>query len=235
MAESPNGEADDDPRLEFIYREAVRGLNHQQNLVESMNTRAGSLIFAPAFANSLLGGTALSDGLALWEWVAVALLFSIGGLIVLMLWPTTSTGSASIRKTCSSSMSTGESHDAVGYAPLACTSHQGRYGQQLANYPAAPGSTAGCAAASAAQHPGLAFCDCGRLSRGTKEGDDGKGDHPRSSWSTGMTLQPKNKCSDHRRANARSRTSPSGSKSRPPSDPDGGGASAPRPLTRGRG
>lgn len=76
-----------DPRLAFIYQEAVRGLNHQQNLVENMNARAGSLIFATAFANSLLGGRALSDGLGLWDWIAVVLLFAIGGLIVFLLWP----------------------------------------------------------------------------------------------------------------------------------------------------
>ncbi|RRI07977.1 hypothetical protein EH240_00470 [Mesorhizobium tamadayense] len=51
-----------------------------------MNTRAGSLIFATAFANSLLGSAALSNGLGLWDWTAVALLFAIGGLIVFMLW-----------------------------------------------------------------------------------------------------------------------------------------------------
>lgn len=82
-----SGLADDDPRLAFIYQEAVRGLTHQQTVVENMNTRAGSLIFATAFANSLLGGAALADGLGPWEWTAVALLFGIGGLIVFMLWP----------------------------------------------------------------------------------------------------------------------------------------------------
>ncbi|WP_224543492.1 hypothetical protein [Mesorhizobium sp. CA16] len=82
-----NSPADDDRRLAFIYQEAVRGLTHQQTVVENMSTRAGSLIFATAFANSLLGGAALSDGLGLWEWIAVSLLFSIGGLIVFMLWP----------------------------------------------------------------------------------------------------------------------------------------------------
>ncbi|UCI06447.1 hypothetical protein [Mesorhizobium sp. B1-1-8] len=86
-ATDPGGAAGDDPRLAFIYQEAVRGLTHQQNVVENMNTRAGSLIFATAFANSLLGGRALSDGLGLWDWIAVALLFAIGGLIVFMLWP----------------------------------------------------------------------------------------------------------------------------------------------------
>lgn len=77
----------DDARVAFVYQEAVRGLNHQQNLVENMNSRAGSLIFATAFANSLLGSRALSDGLGTWDWIAAALLFAIGALIVFMLWP----------------------------------------------------------------------------------------------------------------------------------------------------
>jgi hypothetical protein len=73
MAERPSGGesnrivatgvADDDPRLAFIYQEAVRGLIQQQTLVENMSTRAGSLIFATAFANSLLGGAAFPTGL----------------------------------------------------------------------------------------------------------------------------------------------------------------------------
>jgi hypothetical protein len=33
-----------DERLELVYQEAVRGLTHQQGVVESMNGRAGSLI-----------------------------------------------------------------------------------------------------------------------------------------------------------------------------------------------
>lgn len=81
------GHDEGDARLAFIYQEALRGLNHQQNLVENMNSRAGSLIFATAFANSLLGSRALSDGLGPWDWIAAALLFLIGALIVFMLWP----------------------------------------------------------------------------------------------------------------------------------------------------
>lgn len=87
-----NGDEDtesgeNEPRLVFIYQEALRGLVQQQGLVENLNTRAGSLIFATAFASSLLGGSALSDGLGLWDWIALALLFGIGMLIVYMLWP----------------------------------------------------------------------------------------------------------------------------------------------------
>jgi hypothetical protein len=65
----------------------VRGLQHQQNVVESLNTRAGNLIFATAFVSSLLGGRALLDGLGPWDWLALALLFLIGLLVVIMLWP----------------------------------------------------------------------------------------------------------------------------------------------------
>lgn len=79
--------ADDGPRLAFIYSEAVRALSHQQSFLENLNSRAGSVIFATAFANSLLGGRALSDGLGGWDWIAATLLFVIGALIVFMLWP----------------------------------------------------------------------------------------------------------------------------------------------------
>jgi hypothetical protein len=81
------GEQDRDPRLAFVYQEAVRGLTHQQGVVESLNARAGNLIFATAFATSLLGARALSDGLGTWDWIAVALLFAVGALVVFMLWP----------------------------------------------------------------------------------------------------------------------------------------------------
>lgn len=73
--------------LALVYQEAVRGLVQQQQLVESFNSRAGNLIFATAFATSLLGGQALSDGLGVWDWIGIALLLSIGALLCFMLWP----------------------------------------------------------------------------------------------------------------------------------------------------
>ncbi|MER8698339.1 MULTISPECIES: hypothetical protein [unclassified Mesorhizobium] len=76
-----------DPRLAFVYAEAVRGLQHQQGVVESLNTRAGNLIFATAFASSLLGGRALLDGVGPWDWLALILLFLIGLLVAIMVWP----------------------------------------------------------------------------------------------------------------------------------------------------
>lgn len=85
--EKPESQTDNDPRTAFIYQEAIRGLTHQQGVVESMNARAGNLIFTTAFATSLLGTTALSNGLGIWDWIALALLFLIGALVVFMLWP----------------------------------------------------------------------------------------------------------------------------------------------------
>lgn len=81
------GREANDPRLALIYQESIRALHHQQSFVENMNSRAGSLIFATAFANSLLGSRALADGLGAWDWIAASLLFVIGTLVVFMLWP----------------------------------------------------------------------------------------------------------------------------------------------------
>jgi len=78
---------DDDPRVAFVYEEALRGLLQQQAAVESLHNRAGTLIFAASFASSLLGSNALADGVNRWDWVALVLLLSIGALAVLMLWP----------------------------------------------------------------------------------------------------------------------------------------------------
>lgn len=77
----------EDPRLAFVYQEALRGLQHQQAVMESLLNRAGTLIFAASFANSLLGSRALTDGLGVWDWVAVGLLLAIGALAVVVLWP----------------------------------------------------------------------------------------------------------------------------------------------------
>jgi len=81
-------EGSEDSRLAFVYQEALRGLLQQQAAVESMHNRAATLIFAAAFASSLLGGPALADGLnGGWEWLGVILLLAIGLLAVLVLWP----------------------------------------------------------------------------------------------------------------------------------------------------
>ena len=78
---------DDDPRLAFVYQEALRGLLQQQNAVESLHNRAATLVFAASFASSLLGGRALADGLGFWDWAGIVLLLAIGVLTVVLLWP----------------------------------------------------------------------------------------------------------------------------------------------------
>jgi hypothetical protein len=77
----------DETRSAFVYQEALRGLLQQQSAIQSLQARAATLIFAASFASSLLGSQALADGLDAWDWIALGLLFAIGGLAVLLLWP----------------------------------------------------------------------------------------------------------------------------------------------------
>jgi hypothetical protein len=79
--------SDDDARSAFVYQEALRGLLQQQAVIESLHTRAATLIFAASFASSLLGARALEDGVGAWDWTALGLLVAIGGLAVVLLWP----------------------------------------------------------------------------------------------------------------------------------------------------
>jgi len=76
-----------DPRIAFVYQEALRGLTQQQSQVESLNTRAGNLIFAAAFVSSLFGNQALPNGIGGWDAAALGCLFALGVVIVLMIWP----------------------------------------------------------------------------------------------------------------------------------------------------
>jgi hypothetical protein len=76
----------EDPRLAFVYQEALRGLLQQQGFLESLHG-GGTLIFAASFASSFLGMQALSDGLGAWDWAAVGLLLRIGVLASILLWP----------------------------------------------------------------------------------------------------------------------------------------------------
>lgn len=87
LSSRPTGPVSDDPRLAFVYQEALRGLLQQQAAVESLHSRAATLVFATAFASSLLGGRALADGLGFWDWTGLVLLFAIGVLTVFLLWP----------------------------------------------------------------------------------------------------------------------------------------------------
>lgn len=77
----------EDPRLAFIYGEALRSLQVQLGYLESLHARGGTVVFAASFASSLLGGQALSDGLGAWDWLALIFLSGIGLLVVVILWP----------------------------------------------------------------------------------------------------------------------------------------------------
>jgi hypothetical protein len=79
--------ASEDPRIAFVYQEALRGLLQQQSAVESLHNRAATLVFAASFASSLLGSRALANGVGGWDWLAIALLLLIGALTVALLWP----------------------------------------------------------------------------------------------------------------------------------------------------
>jgi hypothetical protein len=79
--------ASEDPRIAFVYQEALRGLLQQQAAVESLHNRAATLVFAASFASSLLGSRALANGVGGWDWLAISLLLVIGALTVALLWP----------------------------------------------------------------------------------------------------------------------------------------------------
>lgn len=70
-----------------MYDESLRSLESQRELVESVRTRAGTLVFATALVSGLLGGQALADGLDGWDWPGLFLLLLIGVLAIVIVWP----------------------------------------------------------------------------------------------------------------------------------------------------
>jgi hypothetical protein len=84
----PEGEQSD-PRHGLVYSEAVRTLEQQQAVVESLRSRAGTLLSAASIATSFLAGIALSgrrlDG---WGWAATGSFVGLVGLCLAILWPT---------------------------------------------------------------------------------------------------------------------------------------------------
>jgi hypothetical protein len=77
----------EDPRLAFIYAEALRSLQVQLTNLESLHARGATLIFAASFASSLLGSQALSNGLGAFDWLALTLLVGVFLLAIVILWP----------------------------------------------------------------------------------------------------------------------------------------------------
>jgi hypothetical protein len=51
----------EDPRVALLYSEAIRTLDQQQAVVESIRGRSGILLSAAAITTSFLAGVALGD------------------------------------------------------------------------------------------------------------------------------------------------------------------------------
>jgi hypothetical protein len=74
----------------LAYDEAVRTLSEQRQYLDNLGTRAGILLSAAAIATSFLGGQSLrTGGPTGTSWVAIALFFLLGVVVVLILWPRT--------------------------------------------------------------------------------------------------------------------------------------------------
>lgn len=81
--------AENDPRTELLYQQAVRGLQEQQAVVESIRLRAGILLSAASIATSFLSGLAIrGHRLNAWGWSATLAFVGVGVLCLMILWPT---------------------------------------------------------------------------------------------------------------------------------------------------
>lgn len=77
-----------DPRLELIFRESVRKLDHQGEVLESLRARTGLLFGAGAVSVSFLAPNALEQHGWVWQaWVATSCLILVSILALAILWP----------------------------------------------------------------------------------------------------------------------------------------------------
>jgi hypothetical protein len=80
---------DDDPRQALVYNEAVRTLEQQQAVIESIRTRAGILLSAAAIATAFLSGIVVTKHrLDVLGWLATVAFVGVVGLCMAILWPT---------------------------------------------------------------------------------------------------------------------------------------------------
>jgi len=81
--------SDEDPRYRFVYDEAVRTIDHQEETLDNLRARAGMLLTATSVATSFLGAAALreTEDTAPWAGIAVALFVAVGLACVALLWP----------------------------------------------------------------------------------------------------------------------------------------------------
>lgn len=80
---------DEDPRAALVYTEAIRALEQQSGVVESVRARAGTFLSAASIATAFLAGLSIRDGegLALWSGLATDTFVAIITLCVMILWP----------------------------------------------------------------------------------------------------------------------------------------------------
>ena len=79
----------EDPRYRFVYDEAVRTIDHQEQTLDNIRARAGVLLTAASVATSFLGAAALRDSEQAGRWAvaAVCLFALVGSTCVALLWP----------------------------------------------------------------------------------------------------------------------------------------------------
>jgi hypothetical protein len=72
---------------ELAYREGVRALDDQREVLDNFRSRAGVLLSGAAIATSFLGSAALEHGTSVWTWLATVSFVALGAGVVLILWP----------------------------------------------------------------------------------------------------------------------------------------------------
>jgi endonuclease/exonuclease/phosphatase (EEP) superfamily protein YafD len=72
---------------ELAYTEAVRGLQEQSGVLESLQSRAGTLLAGASLVTSFFGERALEHRLDFWSGIATAAFVMASLLIIGMLWP----------------------------------------------------------------------------------------------------------------------------------------------------
>lgn len=72
-----------------MYEEALRGISRQQDVIDGLRNRSGTLFAAASLVTAFLGGQALTrrpelDALA---WLAIFAFVTLFGLVLALLWP----------------------------------------------------------------------------------------------------------------------------------------------------
>lgn len=89
LGSAPAGSGQEDPRYRFVYDEAVRTIDHQEETLDNLRGRAGVLLTATSVATSFLGAAVLrdSEGSAPWSGIAIVLFVLVSLTCVGLLWP----------------------------------------------------------------------------------------------------------------------------------------------------